>query len=417
MKNVPSPMFISPGKGARTLKRLSKVHREFDESYLQELLVNFPQLLPVNEIRGDAGNLVCIGREVNVGDSGAIDNLYVSTGGYPVVVETKLWKNPQARREVLSQILDYVKELIDKDYEWFDKQWISFSKSREIRSFDLIDKLNEFSDDELDQQTYIDRFNRALDRGDVIALIVGDGIETRLQSLVSHLCRESAHLRYSLALIELACYHLDDQSDTSELLVVPRIVQEVEPIIRAYVRVDFAKDLEKQLTVTPIFEATDDTKGKKRVILSEEEFFNDFERSVGSELRRKTETFYNDILDNFGLEPDFKIAAVMLKIPDPNGEKLGVSIIAIEKQGRIYNTKHIKKQLGRWGIAKERVEDICKEYWNELHSIEQCFLPDGINHLAQQQFVPISLIADKFDQIKDAIGRVVIKIRNEADLL
>jgi len=138
MKNVPSPMFISPGKGARTLKRLSKVHREFDESYLQELLVNFPQLLPVNEIRGDVGNLVCIGREVNVGDSGAIDNLYLSTGGYPVVVETKLWKNPQARREVLSQILDYVKELIDKDYEWFDKQWISFSKSRDIRSFDLI---------------------------------------------------------------------------------------------------------------------------------------------------------------------------------------------------------------------------------------------------------------------------------------
>ena len=257
MKNVPSPMLISPGKEARRLKRLAKVHRE-------------------------------------------IDNLYLSTGGYPVMVETKLWKNPQARREVLSQVLDYLKELVNKDYEWFAKQWISFSKSREKRSSDLIDQLNEFSDDELDQQTFIDRFNRALERGDVIALIVGDGIETRLQSLVSHLCRESAHLRYSLALIELACYHLDDQSSSTELLVVPRIIQEVEPITRACVRVDFAKGLEKQLTVTPTFEEADDTKSKKHAILSEEEFFADFESSVGSKLRRDTETFYNDLIDNFG---------------------------------------------------------------------------------------------------------------------
>ena len=43
-----------------------------------------------------------------------------STGGYVVVVEAKLWRNPQARRQVLSQTLDYVKRLVQKDYEWLE---------------------------------------------------------------------------------------------------------------------------------------------------------------------------------------------------------------------------------------------------------------------------------------------------------
>lgn len=47
--------------------------------------------------------------------SGSIDNLYLSTGGYAVLVETKLWRNPQARREVLSQTLDYIKDLARED--------------------------------------------------------------------------------------------------------------------------------------------------------------------------------------------------------------------------------------------------------------------------------------------------------------
>ena len=394
---------------------MAKVHQEFDEFFLQKLLADYPQLLPVNYIRGDAGNLLCIGREVNVGDTGAIDNLYLSTGGYPIIVETKLWRNPQARREVLSQALDYVKEIVNKDYEWFEKQWLGFSKGKENESPGLIDNLNQLSETELDQQSYIDKFNRALDRGDVIALIVGDGIESRLQSLVSHVCRDSAHLRYSIGLIELACYHLENQNDVNELLVVPRIIQEVEPTQRAYVRVDFAKGLERQLIVKPVFEEDINKKRKKREYISEDEFFIDLEHSVGSKLRQKTETFYNELIDEFALEPDFKIAAIMLKVPDPNGEKPSVSIMAIEKLGRIYNTQHIKNQLLRWGLEENRVHNICSTYWKELHTIEKGFLIDGIPHLAQQQFVDLAAIVNKFEQLKKAMGRVINEIINEAN--
>jgi hypothetical protein len=405
------PLIISFEKPAQKLNRLAKVHEKFDEAFLQELLVDHPQLLPVDELRADVGDLLCIGREVSAGEAGSIDNLYLSTGGYPVIVETKLWRNPQARREVLSQVLDYVKELVEKDFEWLSQQWDIFLKSRKLEPIGLYEKLSELSDD-FDQETYIDRVNRALDRGDILALIVGDGIETKLQALVSHLCRDSAHLRYSLGLIELACYHLDD-ADPKKLLIVPRIIQEVEPVERAYVRVDFSPGLEKQLKVTPIIEPIHEDRVKKREILSEDVFFSDLQTSVGADLRKKTESFYKDLINGFGLEPVYKVAAVMLKVPDPNDEKTGVSVIAIERKGRIYNTRHIKKQLIRWGIAEERVDAICQEYWNELNSVESGFLTDGIGHLAFQQFIPLSRVANKFDSIKNAIEKVVKRIREE----
>ena len=43
--------------------------------------------------------------------AGPIDNFMVTPSGLPVLVECKLWRNPEARRQVVGQILDYAKEL------------------------------------------------------------------------------------------------------------------------------------------------------------------------------------------------------------------------------------------------------------------------------------------------------------------
>jgi hypothetical protein len=355
-----SPAIVVPGVSVRTLERLPRVHTTFDESFLQELLADHPELLPVHDIRDDAGSLLCIGREVAV-SSGAIDNLYLSTEGYPVIVETKLWRNPQARREVLSQTLDYVKELVQRDYEWSAEQWKLFSQQDQKNAGDLLTRLNDLSDDEIDEQFIVDRVNRALSRGDVIAMIVSDGIETRLQALVAHLCKDSSHLRYSLALVELACYKFG-QRDDDGILVVPRIVQDVEPVQRAYVRVDVAEALEKQVTVAPVVVPEGDETTTSRVTLNEEDFLEAIEHSAGRKCRDQIQQFYNDLTASFKLEPEFKAAALMLKVPHPDGDGLGASVLALEKQGRIYNTKHMRHQLKRWGLSPEIVEQIASDY-------------------------------------------------------
>ena len=43
--------------------------------------------------------------------------LLITPDGNLVLVECKLWRNPQARREVLAQIIDYAKDLIRLDFE------------------------------------------------------------------------------------------------------------------------------------------------------------------------------------------------------------------------------------------------------------------------------------------------------------
>lgn len=405
-----NPAFVVPGVSVHTLERLPRVHTKFDERFLQDLLADHPELLPVRDVRDDAGSLLCIGREVPV-SSGTIDNLYLSAAGYPVIVETKLWRNPQARREVLSQTLDYIKELVQKDFEWFAQQWKLFSHQHDKQTGDLLSCLNDFSDDEIDEQFIVDRVNRALSRGDVIAMIVGDGIETRLQELVAHLCKDSSHLRYSLALVELACYQFGKQ-DGDGILVVPRIVQDVEPVQRAYVRVDFADGLERQLTVTPVVVPEGDDTKTPRVNLNEDDFLQAIEQSAGRKCRDHIQQFYSDLIDSFKLEPEFKAAAVMLKVPHPDGDGLGVSVLALEKQGRIYNTNHMRHQLRRWGLGPTIIEQITSDYWTALHNIDSRFSPDGITHVAPRQFLPFAEIVDKLPDIKGRVGKAVAAIRS-----
>ena len=410
-QKVPSPILITRDRHVRKLDRLPQSHQEFDEHYLQELLVEHPELLPVSELRNDVGNLLCIGREVPVGRSGSVDNLFLSTGGYPVIVETKLWRNPQARREVLSQILEYSKELVEKDFEWFQSVWQEFSRKRYSTQEKLIVKLVEMAEDEIDEAVFVDRVNRALKRGDILALIVGDGIETRLQQLVSHLCEDSAHLRYSLALIELACYRVGDERYREDLFVVPRIIHDVEPVERAYVRIEVAPELEEKAVIKSAAKEKETRIGYIRMSLTEDDLLKYLDESVGVAVREKVEDFYHRLCEDLGLESEFKAAALMLKIPDPSGEKPGVSLFAIERQGRVYNTSHMRNQLKRWGIPEEIVNSIVYDYWKALHEIDNRFLEKGISHMTSRLFLPIKDLLPKLDQIEKEIGTVVARIR------
>ena len=386
MASTSSPVLIYPGQPVQNLKRLPRVHKEFDENFLQELLATHPDLLPIADIRSDAGALLCIGREVPV-PSGSIDNLYLSTAGYPVVVETKLWRNPEARREALSQTLDYIKDLVQKDYVWLEDQWKLHQKAIKQESTDLIDRISELAQDDIDETSYIDRVNGALERGDVLAMIVGDGIETRLQDLVAHLCRDSAHLRYGLALCELSFHQLSDKKDAG-MVVIPRIVHNIEPVQRAYVRVDLAHGLEGKLLVTPVVDVKLPRPRGARINLSEDEFLKVVAERAGQTVAQQINDTYDDLCESFELEPVFKASNVMLKIPDPLDESLGVSLIAFDKNGTVYNTNHMLRQLGRWPqITQKKSAEIVKHYWESLNAVDSRFEKNGIGHKAWKHFI------------------------------
>ncbi len=80
------------------------------EADLQDLVHKHPEALPIEEIDPSFSGPVSICRELNT-PAGPIDNFLVTPSGLPILVECKLWRNPQARREVVGQVLDYAKEL------------------------------------------------------------------------------------------------------------------------------------------------------------------------------------------------------------------------------------------------------------------------------------------------------------------
>jgi hypothetical protein len=91
----------------------------YSEAWLQDLLYRYPQSLPIDEIDNAYTGLVSVCCELNT-SAGPLDVLYVTQSGRIAVAEAKLWRNPEARRKVVAQILDYAKELTRWNYETLD---------------------------------------------------------------------------------------------------------------------------------------------------------------------------------------------------------------------------------------------------------------------------------------------------------
>ena len=119
---VPHLLASSSG-GAEPLKLVARQGGDaVSEAYIQALVHEHPECLPIAEIDAMFSHPVPICTELNT-PAGPIDNFMVTPSGLPVLVECKLWRNPEARREVVSQILDYAKEL---------SRWSSSDAQREV---------------------------------------------------------------------------------------------------------------------------------------------------------------------------------------------------------------------------------------------------------------------------------------------
>jgi hypothetical protein len=170
------------------------------EAYIQSLVHEHPACLPIAEIDAMFSGPVPICTELNT-PAGPIDNFMVTPSGLPVLVECKLWRNPEARREVVSQILDYAKEL---------SRWSSSDVQREVShrlkrdGNPLLDMVRAV-DPEIDEQQFNDALTANLRRGRFLLLIVGDGIREGVEAIAEYL-QLHAGLHFSLGLIELPIY-------------------------------------------------------------------------------------------------------------------------------------------------------------------------------------------------------------------
>jgi hypothetical protein len=90
------------------VERIHKIDGPFEknEEWLQKYLAAKPDLLPLRDLEGVPTRLRLIARELL-----GIDLLFADDQGLLTIVETKLAENPEAKREVVAQLLDYASQL------------------------------------------------------------------------------------------------------------------------------------------------------------------------------------------------------------------------------------------------------------------------------------------------------------------
>ena len=169
--------------------------------------------------------------------AGPIDNLLITPSGLPIIVECKLWRNPEGRREVVGQILDYAKEL---------SRWSSSDLQREVaKRSDLpgspLLTLLQSAGHEVDEIAFNDALTSNLRRGRFLLLIVGDGIREGVEAIASYL---QAHLglHFSLGLVEMPIFRLPDGSH----LVTPRVLARTTMITRNVIAVPDGHEVEEE---------------------------------------------------------------------------------------------------------------------------------------------------------------------------
>ena len=170
------------------------------EDTLQDLLFRFPRALPISAIDATYGDAIPVCRELPT-PTGFLDALYVNHLGWLTLAEFKLWRNPQARREVIGQILDYAKDLASWGYEDLQRR-VSLATGRKGNA--LYELVREHHPD-LDEAEFVDGVTRHLRRGEFLLLIIGDGIQEGAANIVDFVQRYSG-LHFNLALVEAALY-------------------------------------------------------------------------------------------------------------------------------------------------------------------------------------------------------------------
>jgi hypothetical protein len=231
------PILLSSSSGAaQPLEHLTERASGdgVSEAFIRNLVHEHPACLPITEIDAMFSGTVPICTELNT-PAGPIDVFMVTPSGLPVLVECKLWRNPEARREVVSQILDYAKEL---------SRWSSADVQREVsnrlkRDGNPLLDIVRVADPAVDEQSFHDALTANLRRGRFLLLIVGDGIREGVEAIAEYL-QVHAGLHFSLGLVELPIYLMPN----GDRLVAPRVLVRTVLVTRNVVAVPEGYTLE-----------------------------------------------------------------------------------------------------------------------------------------------------------------------------
>ncbi|MBN2652371.1 MAG: hypothetical protein JXR63_08310 [Spirochaetales bacterium] len=334
MKQHTLPIIIKDNQ-ASSLQKVELGSREYDEAWIQGICFENPGVLPFVELEPVFEGMVPVCRELAT-KAGPADLVFVNAYGFIAIGECKLWRNPEARRKAVGQVLDYAKELAKWDYSTFEAECLKSRKSREKTLFELMQEENP----EVDEAFFIDSVERNLRRGRFLLLIIGDGIRENMEELAEFL-QANGNLNFPLGLVELPVYK---NPLGGELLITPRILAKTKEIQRLVYR--FADDSQVAQAEQVQAQAVSQT-------ISENVFYEKLQNSIPAGKVTELQQFIASLTAEFNLFPKLgrgKRLSLNLKSPDDI-----YNFASIQETGEVWFYGIVVKtdQLGAKAIGTE----------------------------------------------------------------
>lgn len=225
--------------GIRSIAFSRQDQSSFNETLLQQIIDQAPEVLPIHDFYGAKTSVCSLGREIplDLGErQGFIDNLLVTNDGHLVIVETKLYRNPEAVRDAVVQTLEYgmaVHKMTLLDLESRirrgDPRGNRLLNEETIRS--RAASMMGFTDD---FEIALERYQRT---GEILLLIVADGIRTSVERITQWM-NENGSTPIKFGLVALQFYELPD----GQKIVIPKTLLMTKEISRHVVVVDIQNE-------------------------------------------------------------------------------------------------------------------------------------------------------------------------------
>jgi hypothetical protein len=321
-----TPLVLYGGSedSAKVLVEVPLDDPSFREDRLQELIAKYPKVLPVEELEPAFAPLICLGREIPC-KSGAIDILFSSPTGQLSLVETKLWGNPESRREVVGQIIEYAKDMSHWSFRDLDHAVQRAGIPVAVKGDGIMEIIKRSATD-LAEISYHDTVVRNLQRANCLLIIAGNGIRENVSEIAEYL-QSTPNLHFSLVLVELALFRFD-LKEAWPVLVQPRIVGRTLQLVRAVVEVRAPQDFEVSVTLPE--KESDGT----RITLTEEVFIDQVKKAIDPTTVEAVRQLLAELVD-LGLIKKWGATGVSLRFPDPRGMK-DFTVLFINNAGRFY---------------------------------------------------------------------------------
>lgn len=349
----------------KDIKPLDKVKFNL-ESDLQGYLEQYPAIIPLDEIVEDVPELICIGREVVV-PSGSIDLMYIDKEGLLTIVETKLVKNPEIRRTVIGQLIEYAS---------FVSQW-TVSEIYNIASSylkqTLKEKIASYSGSEFNEDDFKHNIEDNLKNGKIRLIVAVDELNEPLRATITFL---NTHSNFDVLLLQISSF---EESEDKRVLI---------PTVFGY------------------SSKTGKTSSRKR--WDPDRFFNDVNKRLQLDITEAINELYEFTKDNAdnvywgtgASTGSFTFHKIYRDLP--------LSIFSVYSDGYLYlNFGYMKD--------KEIDDQFLESFRDMLNDIPQMRIPEDITKGRKFPGIKIELLTQP--ESMDKFQKAVLKLSKEIDKL